>query len=55
MYTTLHGVVVGACIRDPRAKTSYVSWFFWGQASSTEQLDQSNLIIFTLTWSNTAV
>ena len=23
-----HGGVVGGCIRDPRTKTSYASWFF---------------------------
>ena len=40
-----HGGVVDGCIRGPRSKTSYDGWFFW-QASSTEQLDQSNLIIF---------
>ena len=37
------GVVEG-CKRDLRSKTSYGSWFW--QASSTEQLDQTNLIIF---------
>jgi hypothetical protein len=41
-----HGGVVGGCIRDPRTKTPYASCFFWGQASSIEQLDPSNLIIF---------
>ena len=41
-----HEGVVDGCIRDPRTKTSYASRFFLGQASSREQLDQSNLIIF---------
>ena len=41
----LHERVVGGCIRDPLTKTSHTSWYFL-QASSTEQLDQSNLIIF---------
>ena len=38
---------MGGCIRDPRPKTSYASWDFGIEANSTEQLDQSNLIIFS--------